>query len=177
MLISDKATIHESTVVGEGTKIEPGAVIYENCRIGKECVIGANAVLRPNTVIGDNTIFGPLSMSQGDVVIGSNTTVSPQSHITKGMSIGNSVFIAPNVVTANTPEITSAEHGTSQNKAKARILPPKVEDHVRIGTGVTIMPGIVIGHHSLIAARCVLTKNVPPYSFVIGGKDQVGQVA
>lgn len=177
VIISDKATVHESVVVGEGTKIEPGAVIYENCKIGKECVIGAGAVLRPNTKIGNNTIFGPLSMCQGDAAIGNNTTISPQSHITMGMSVGDNVFLAPYVVTANTPEITSAEHGTSQNKIKARILPPKIEDYVRIGTGVTIMPNVVIGHHSVIAARCVLTKSIPPNSFVIGGKDQIGRIA
>ena len=176
MPASDNATVHESVVAGEGTKIEPGAVIYENCKLGKECVIGANAVLRPNTTIGDNTIFGPLSICEGDTVIGNNTTIETQSHITRGMSIGNNVFMAHYVVTANTPKITSAGHGTSQKKIKARILPPKIEDFVRIGTGVTIMPDIVIGHHSSIAARCLLTKNVPPYSFVIGGKDQIGQV-
>ncbi|MCY4489917.1 MAG: DapH/DapD/GlmU-related protein [Thaumarchaeota archaeon] len=177
MLISDKATIHESAVVGKDTRIEPGAVIYENCKIGNDCIIGANAVLRPGTHIGNKTIFGPLSISQGDVNIGNNTTISPQSHITMGMSIGSSVFIAPCVVTVNTPEITSAEHGTSKNKSVAVTIPPKIEDYVRIGTGVTVMPGIVIGHHSLIAARCILTKDVPPHSFVIGGKDQIGRIS
>ena len=175
--VSDRSIIHKSVTVGKGTKVEHGAVIYEDCKIGEKCIIGANAVLRPNTKIEDNTIFGPLSMSEGDVVIGSNTTIETQTHITKGMSIGNNVFLAHYVVTANTPDITGSEHGTSQNKIKADILPPRVEDYVRVGTGVTIMPGIVIGHHSFIAARCVLTKSVPPHSFVIGGKDQIGRIA
>ncbi len=175
-LVSGRASIHASAVVGEGTKVEPGAVIYEGCEIGKECVVGANAVLRPNTRIGDNTIFGPLSMCEGDAAIGSNTTIEAQAHITRGMSVGSNVFMAHYVVTANTPEITGAGHGTSRGKAEARISPPKIEDNVRIGTGVTVMPGIVVGHHSLIAARCVLTRSVPPNSFVIGGRDQVGRV-
>ncbi len=176
MLISDRATIHESVIIGDGTRVEPGAVIYEDCKIGRDCVIGANVVLRPNTKIGNHTICGPLSICEGNVVIGDNTTIGAQSHITMGMSIGDSVFMAPCVVAVNTSKITSAEHGTSKNKIKATLMPPKIEDHVRIGTGVTIMPSIVIGHHSLIAARCVLAKNIPPNSFVMGGKDQIGRI-
>lgn len=177
VFVSDSAFVDESVTVGEETRIEHGAVVYESCQIGKKCIIGANAVLRPNTTIGNNTIFGPLAMCEEDAIIGCNTTIETQSHITKGASIGDNVFMAHYVVTANTPEITSSGHGTSPNKIKAEILPPKIEDYVRIGTGVTIMPGIVIGHHSLIAARCILTKSVPPYSFVIGGKDQIGRIA
>jgi acetyltransferase-like isoleucine patch superfamily enzyme len=175
-LISDRAVIHKSVLIGSETKIEPGVVIYENCKIGKNCIIGANAVLRPNTTIGNNTIFGPLSMCEGDAIIGDNTTIECQSHVTKGMIIGNNVFLAHYVVSANTPEITKDEHGTSTNKSKTKISPPKIEDYVRIGTGVTIMPGVTIGHHSLIAARCVITKNIIPNSFVIGGKDQIGRI-
>lgn len=176
-MTGNDASIHESVIIGEGTKIEPGVVIYENCEIGERCIIGANAVLRPNTRIKNNTIFGPLSICEGDVTIGSNTTIETQSHITKGMIIGNNVFLAHYVVTANTLHITNTEHGTSRNKKKAEITPPKIEDYVRIGTGVTIMPNVIIGHHSLIAARCILTKSVPPHSFVIGGKDQIGRIS
>lgn len=175
-LISDRTVIHKSVIIGKETKVEPGAVIYENCEIGENCIIGANCVLRPNTKIQNNTIFGPLSICEGDVIIGKNTTIETQSHITKGMTIGNNVFLAHYVVTANTPNITNAEHGTSHNKIKAQIIPPKIEDYVRVGTGVTIMPNVIVGHHSLIAAKCILTKNVPPHSFVIGGKDQIGRI-
>ena len=169
-------SIYNDVKIGDNVRIEDGAKIYENCKIGKNCIIGANAVLRPNTIIGNNTIFGPLSMCEGDAIIGDNTTIECQSHVTNGMTIGNNVFMAHYVVTANTPEITNAEHGTSPNKKKAKIFPPKIEDYVRIGTGVTIMPDVVIGHHSLIAARCVITKNIPPNLFVIGGKDQIGRI-
>lgn len=175
--ISDRAVIHESVMLGRRTRVEPGAVIYENCTIGNDCIIGANAVLRPGTRIGNNTIFGPLAMAELNAIIGNNTTIMAQCHITMDMSIGDCVFVGPFVVTANTPRITEKEHGTSRNKEHPKVAPPRIEDHVRVGTGVAIMPGVVIGHHSLIAARCTLTKSVPANSFVIGGKDQIGRVA
>jgi acetyltransferase-like isoleucine patch superfamily enzyme len=34
--------------------------------------------------------------------------------------------------------------------------------------GVTITPGVTIGHHSVIATGVVVHKDVPPYSVVVG---------
>ena len=176
MVVSDKAVVHESVTIGENTKIEPGVVIYKGCRIGRDCIVGANTVMRPNTCIGDNTICGPLSMYEGDIGVGDNTTIGAQAHITRGMRIGNDVFVGPCVLSTNTKKITAGRHGTSQDKIRADILPPNIEDMVRIGARVTIMPGITIGHHSLIAAGCMITRDILPNSFVIGGKDQIGRM-
>lgn len=43
-----------------------------------------------------------------------------------------------------------------------------IEDDVMIGGGVTLLPGIRIGERSFIAAGAVVTKDVPPRSFVQG---------
>ena len=43
-----------------------------------------------------------------------------------------------------------------------------IEDWVYIGAYSQIMPGVTVGHHSLVAAGSVVTKSVPPYS-VVGG--------
>ena len=37
-----------------------------------------------------------------------------------------------------------------------------------IGIGACIMPGVVIGEHSIVAANAVVTKDVPDYS-IVGG--------
>lgn len=44
----------------------------------------------------------------------------------------------------------------------------KLEDDVFIGPGVIILPNVVIGHGSTVAAGSVVTKNVPPMTFVQG---------
>jgi len=52
---------------------------------------------------------------------------------------------------------------------KKRIARPIIiEDFVWIGYGVTIMPGVTIGEGSVIAAKAVVTKDVPRYA-VVGG--------
>jgi acetyltransferase-like isoleucine patch superfamily enzyme len=39
---------------------------------------------------------------------------------------------------------------------------------VWIGTGATILSGITIGHGAIIAARSVVTSDIPPYAFAAG---------
>lgn len=45
---------------------------------------------------------------------------------------------------------------------------PVIGHDVWIGEGVTIAKGVSIGHGSIIAARSVVTKDVPPY-WIVGG--------
>ena len=156
-------------------KIEPGAVIYSDCTIGKGSIIGANSVLRPFTKIGKYSIFGTLSCSEGYNQIGDNTTIHAQCHITQHVKIGNNCFIAPFFIASNTPNITKGKHGSKPDTIP-NVLPTIIEDGVRIGICVSLIPGITIGHHSLIWQNTLITKNIPPYSIVKGGKDKIGDI-
>lgn len=44
----------------------------------------------------------------------------------------------------------------------------KIEDNVWVGAGAIILPGVTIGHHSVIAAGSIITKDVPPGSLYAG---------
>jgi UDP-2-acetamido-3-amino-2,3-dideoxy-glucuronate N-acetyltransferase len=158
----------------ESVRVEHGAVIYPGCNIGEHSVIGANAVLRPNTTIGHHSIFGTLSCSEGDNYIGNYTTIHAQCHITKGVTIGDNCFIAPFFIATNTPDISEGRHGTEYVVYKP--LPTVIQDYVRIGANVRMTPGNVIGHHALIDQDTFITKDVPPYAHVRGGKDKCGFV-
>ena len=156
-------------------KVEPGAIIYPNCEIGEGSIIGANAVLRPYTVIGNNTIFGTLACSEGHNKIGDNCTIHAQSHITSRTTIGNNCFIGAFFLATNTRDITKGKHGT-KTEGEPNLLPTVIEDNVIVGACVNFIPGITIGHDSLIYQNTLITKDVPPYSIVKGGKGSVGQV-
>ena len=45
---------------------------------------------------------------------------------------------------------------------------PVVESNVKIGGGVTILPGVLIGRDSIVGAGSVVTKDVPAGSVVAG---------
>jgi UDP-3-O-[3-hydroxymyristoyl] glucosamine N-acyltransferase len=156
-------------------KVEPGAIIYPNCVIGEGSIIGANAVLRPYTRIGRNTIFGTLSCSEGHNEIGDFTTIHAQCHITSNVRIGNNVFIAPFFIATNTPIITFGKHGTHSSQ-KPETLPTVIEDYVKIGANVRMIPGLTIGKGSWIDQDCLITHDVPAGSHIRGGKDKVGRV-
>ena len=155
-------------------KVEPGAVIYPDCKIGEGSIIGANAVLRPHTVIGHHSIFGTLSCSEGHCIIGNYTTIHAQCHITQGVHIGDNCFIAPFFIATNTPEISKGKHGTHPVNYKTKET--WIEDNVRIGANVRLIPGIKIGHDAVIDQDCLITKDVPAYAHIRGGKDKVGRV-
>jgi len=172
--ISDFVTIGNNVIIGDGTIIESGARIYDECRIGNNSIIGPNSILRSNTIIGNNTIFGSCSVSEGHNQIGDETTIHAQCHITSGVRIGNHCFIAPFFIASNTPKISDGTHGTKKTK-RGKQLNTMIEDYVRIGICVSVTPGHTIGHHTEIYQNCLITKDIPPYSIIKGGKDQVGR--
>ena len=48
-----------------------------------------------------------------------------------------------------------------------------IEDDVLISDRATILPGVKIGHGAVLAAGCVVTKNVAEYSIVAGNPAKV----
>ena len=46
--------------------------------------------------------------------------------------------------------------------------PVRIGSHVWVGSDVTILRGVEVGDHSIIGARSVVTKNVPPHTLALG---------
>lgn len=90
--------------------------------------------------------------------------------------IGDNVSIAPNVVMI---ACSSANNGKKINEIRyvkeklwkqERIV---VENDVWIGANVTILPGVHIGECAVIGAGSIVTKNVEPYTIVVGNPAMV----
>ena len=60
------------------------------------------------------------------------------------------------------------EHDLKQHNVTPPSAPVVIEDHVWIGSRVLILPGVRIGHHSVIGAGSVVTKDVPPHCLAVG---------
>lgn len=50
---------------------------------------------------------------------------------------------------------------------------PEIGSDVWIGSDVTILSGVTIGHGAVIAAKTVVTKDVPPYALVAGNPGRI----
>ena len=51
--------------------------------------------------------------------------------------------------------------------------PVIIEDDVWIGENVCVLPNVTIGHNSIVGANSVVTKNIPPYSVVVGNPARI----
>jgi len=81
-----------------------------------------------------------------------------------GVDIADQVMIGPNV------NIITTGHPLQPSRRRAYIeaKPIAIEKNVWIATGATIIGGVTVGENSVVAAGAVVTKDVPPNSFVGG---------
>jgi len=142
--------------IGDHTIIQVGSTLYGGISIGTLGRIGHSTVIRPDTHIGDHSSIGNLVMIEGNTTIGDHTIVNSQCHITAHAEIGNYVFFGACV------NMTNDLHMLWNRKGHGKKLKgPVIEDFVRIGNNVTILPGITIESHAVIGAGAVVTKDVP----------------
>jgi len=149
----------------------PFVVIRGPANIGREVTIGEFTQIRENSVIGDRTRIGSHNQIQGDCEIGIECRFHSNVHISKTTKVGNRVFIAPGFVSANVrfPRATRTEFLKSEGCV--------LEDDAKIGTNVALLPGVRIGHHALVGAGSVVTRDVAPFAIVQGNPaKQVGDI-
>ena len=121
---------------------------------------------------GDNCVISQWSCYKlygGWIKIGNNCSVNSFCHISGngGVTIGDNVRIATGCV------IVSANHNFEkidmpiylQGETKMEI---HIEDDCWLGAGVKVLSGVTIGKGSVIGAGAVVTKDIPPYSVVVG---------
>jgi len=156
--------------IGDNTIIRSGSIIYVGVTIGNNCMINHNVILRENTVIGDYTTIGDFTKCEGNTVIGSHTSIWTHSHLTAFMTIGDHVFIGPMFLTLNDP-LMGYHRSVIQNlrevDSKFDICGPRIDDGVRIGGGVIVMPHVAIESNAVIGAGAVVTKDVEAGDIIV----------
>ena len=83
------------------------------------------------------------------------------------VKIGKNVLFGPAVVIMDT-DGHPADRRLPDVPENRKMAPVNIEDDCWIGWGATIMKGVTIGHHSVVAAKSLVVKDVPPHS-VVGG--------
>ncbi|MGA2018378.1 MAG: acyltransferase [Opitutaceae bacterium] len=119
--------------------------------------------------IGDNSRIGSFVEIQKNARIGRNCKVSSHTFICEGVDIGDEVFIGHNVSFINDkfPRAVRPD-GALQTDADWTVQPTQVKKGASIGTGATILCGIVIGERAVVGAGSVVTRDVAPGSVVAG---------
>jgi len=105
---------------------------------------------------------GRLTIGQGAANVGLTIMCAKEVTIGNGVRIGRNVSIRD----WNGSHVIINDH--YRNHA-----PVRIEDHVWLCTGCTIMPGVTVGEGSVVAANATVTRDVPPHSLVGGSPAKV----
>jgi acetyltransferase-like isoleucine patch superfamily enzyme len=144
-------------VIGKDSMIRSHSVFYEGSTFGERLVTGHRVTIREMTNAGLNMQVGTLGDIQGHCDIGDYFRAHSNVHIGQKSKIGNFVWIFPYVVLTNDP------HPPSDVSVGCA-----VHDYAAIATMSIVLPGVVVGEHSLVAAHSSVAKNVEPHT-VVGG--------
>lgn len=120
--------------------------------------------------LGDYSViesFACINNAVGDVIIGDYTRIGLHNTIIGPVTIGNHVNLAQGItVTALNHNFADPNKRIDEQGVSTTLV--VIEDDIWIGANAVILPGVTIGHHSVVAAGTVVTKNVPPHSLVAG---------
>lgn len=141
--------------------VHPTANVDENCTIGNGTKIWINAQIRENAVIGSNCIISKDTYIDHGVTIGSNSKIQNGVSIYNGVTVEDDVFIGPNATFTN-DKIPRAF------RTEWEIVKTFIKKGASIGANATVICGIIIGEYAMVAAGSVVTKDVEPYSLVMG---------
>ena len=142
--------VHPTSIISDDSKVGENTKIWQFCHIFGKSKIGSNSILGQNVMVGPN------------VNIGSNCKIQNNVSLYKGITIENNVFCGPSCVFTNvkTPRAFIDRSNEFSNTI--------VRKGASIGANATIVCGVEIGEYSMIGAGAVVTKNVKPFSLVLG---------
>lgn len=104
----------------------------------------------------------------GRIEVGPKTELSATSMVSQiGITIGSRVLFGPGVVIMDCDGHVVDRRLPDVPEHQKR-APVRIEDHAWIGLGALIMKGVTIGHHAVVAAHAVVTRDVPPHGVVAG---------
>ncbi len=147
----ESSFIDESVIIGKGTKIWHFSHIQSGSVIGSKCSLGQNVNVGNNVKIGNY------------VKIQNNVSVY------EGVELEDYVFCGPSMVFTNI-KIPRSEF---PQKGQEYYLKTLVKKSASIGANATIVCGVTIGEYAMIGSGTVVTKDVPPFSLVIGNPGRI----
>ena len=149
--------------------------------ISPDVVLGARVkIVHPDLVnlygcrIGDDTKVGAFVEIQKGVAIGQRCKISSHSFVCEGVTIEDEVFVGHGVMFTNDlyPRATGRD-GQIQTAAGWELVRTRIGRGASIGSGATVLGGIVVGERALIGAGAVVTRDVPAFAIVVGNPARV----
>ncbi|MEM1157636.1 MAG: acyl-ACP--UDP-N-acetylglucosamine O-acyltransferase [Verrucomicrobiota bacterium] len=133
MNIHERAIVHPTASIGDGTVVGPDAIIDEHVTIGAQCEIRARAIITGHTTMGDRNQIGY------HAVIGAEPQDLAYDNSVSYVRIGNDNIIREN---------TTIHRGTKSESATV------------LGDRNYLMSGVHVAHNCQIGNEVILVNNV-----------------
>ncbi|HEY0115594.1 MAG TPA: acyltransferase [Allosphingosinicella sp.] len=143
------------------TFIHPTAQVSPDARLGEGTKVWINVQIREGAAIGPGCILSKDVYVDHDVSIGARCKVQNGVSVYNGVTIGDDVFVGPHAAFTNdkVPRAFNSDWA---------VTPTRLETGCSIGANSTIICGITIGEFAMVAAGSVVTRDVAPYTLVMG---------
>lgn len=148
--------------------------ITDSLRIAPDVILGRDVeifgfVNLYGCDIGAATKIGCFVEIQKGVKVGERCKISGHTFICEGVTIEDEVFIGHGVTFTNDrwPRAVNTD-GTAKQNGDWKLEKTLVKKGASIGSGTTLLPGIVVGENAVIGAGSLVTKDVPENATVAG---------
>ena len=138
------------------------AVIDEGCRIGKGCRIWHFSHIMTGAELGEKCNLGQNVVISPGVILGKNVKAQNNVSVYTGVICEDDVFLGPSMAFTN---IVNPRSAVVRRDMYVKTI---VGKGASIGANATIICGNNIGKYAFIGAGAVVTREVKPYSLVIG---------
>jgi acetyltransferase-like isoleucine patch superfamily enzyme len=141
--------LEAGAALGEGVYVAPSAAVFcDRLALGDRSYVAAGAYLTGELVIGADCSVNPYAVVRGEVRLGDGVRIGAHSSI-----LGFNHFMA-------------TDRPIHQQGVFSKGI--VVGDDVWIGSSATILDGVRVGSHVVIAAGAIVTKDVEDWAVVAG---------
>ena len=153
--------------------VDEYACVSADVRLGRNVRLGKFINLY-GCFVGDETKIGAFVEIQKNATIGRRCKISSHTFICEGVTIEDHVFVGHGVVFINDayPRATTAS-GELQTESDWKVESTLVKQGASIGSGATVLSRVVIGEGAIVGAGSVVTRDVPPWTIVVGNPARV----
>lgn len=141
---------HPSAIVDEGAKIGDGTRVWHWVHVCGGAQIGKGCSLGQNVFVGNR------------VTIGNNVKIQNNVSVYDDVCLEDDVFCGPSMVFTNV--INPRAHVSRKHEYRKTV----VRRGASIGANATIICGVTIGEYAFVGAGAVITRDVLPYSLMVG---------
>lgn len=153
-MTENTAEIDVEAVIHDSAEVEPGATVLAGTRVWRRAHVRTGAVIGRDCNIGANVFV------DRNVRIGDRVKIQNNVSVYEGVELADESFVGPAAVFTNdrNPRATGPW----------QLTPTHVGRGASVGANATLVCGITVGEHGLVAAGAVVTRSVLPHQLVQG---------